>query len=167
MTGPMKMFRLGRETMNVWLSYLVLTFFSGSRRTYVLSWATSFNTNPSFPLVIYSLSEMIIIVISILIVNTFQTLWTWQLVKLTKHQIIMPPTQKLYTVVVSHTFWYTCTCTCIHTESLPDIQSQLYPSGEKRPLKMSSNLNLSRWLLAPLLGTDPPFPVREKKKKVQ
>lgn len=53
----------------------------------------------------------------------------------------------------------------IHIENLPDIQSQVYPSGEKRPLKMSSNLNLSA-LLADLLENDPPFPVREKKKKV-
>lgn len=54
----------------------------------------------------------------------------------------------------------------IHIENLPDIQSQVYPSGEKRPLNMSSNLNLSA-LLADLLENDPPFPVREKKKKVQ
>ena len=78
----------------------------------------------------------------------------------------MPPVQKLYTVVVSHILIHVYMY-CIHIENLPDIQSQVYPSGEKRPLKMSSNLNLSGWLLAPLLGTDPPFPVREKKKKVQ
>ena len=70
---------------------------------YVLSRATSFNTNPSFPLVIYSLSEMIITVISMLInslrVSNFEDMTTSKINKASK----VPPIQKLYTVAVLHT----------------------------------------------------------------